>query len=596
MRGHGEAERGGLETEPLPSGSGPPASLSARQWALVVYHREGTLTAVLAEGQPVVVGRDPSVDVVVDEKSLSREHARFTLEGEQVLVEDLDSRNGTFVGGQRVPRAEVRPGDEIVLGNVVTSVVILPARPLDLEGHEAFQRMLEQEVRRAGHFGRGAALLMIRGPEHVSRWQARVRKQLRDIDRVGFYGPNILEIVLPEAGPTLAVDLARTIVGLGDDPPLFAGVAVFPGAASTAEHLLGVCLDACQHASDEARVQSAEAGAWLAEGKHDPLEAIDGPVVAGEVMRDVLRQVGRFAGSTVPVLILGETGTGKEVIARAIHDRGPRRGRPMGYLNCAAIPATLVESVFFGHEKGAFTGAIAAQKGVFEAADGSTLLLDEIGELSPAAQASLLRVLEVKKVMRLGATREIPVDVRVIAATHRDLEAMCETGAFRQDLLFRINVVPVEVPPLRQRLDEIEPLARRFLAHANRANERRVHGVRADAAALLKLFPWPGNIRELRNVIERAVIIAQGEEIVVDDLPARVRAAARAPAAPAAVAREPPPRVNVREQVLELEADLIQTTLEACGGNQTEAARRLEVPLRTLVRKIKILRDRGRKL
>jgi DNA-binding NtrC family response regulator len=590
LRGAG---RGGQETEPLASAPVPSVSSGARQWALVVYHLDGTQTALLAPEQPVVVGRDASADLVVDERSLSRKHARFTLKGGHVVVEDLESRNGTFAGGQRVPRAEARPGDEIVLGNVMTSVVVLPPRQLDLEGHDAFQRTLDQEVRRAGHFGRGAALLMIRASEHVGRWQARVQKLLRDIDRVGFYAPNILEVLLPEAGPTVATEVARAVVDLVDDPPLCVGVAVFPGAASTAEHLLEVCLVACQRASLEERIKEAEAGAWLAEGKHDSFGAGDGPVVAGEAMRDLYAQIGRVAASTVPILILGETGTGKEIIARAIHDRGPRRARSMGYLNCAAIPPTLVESVFFGHEKGAFTGAVAAQKGVFEAADGSTLLLDEIGELSLAAQASLLRVLEVKKVMRVGATREIPVDVRVVAATHRDLEAMCEAGTFRQDLLFRLNVVPIEVPPLRQRLDEIEPLARRFLAHANRANQRRVHGVRADAAALLKRYSWPGNIRELRNVIERAVIIAQGDEIVVEDLPERVRAAGQAPSAPT---RPLPARVNVKDQVLVVEADLIQQALDACGGNQTEAARRLGMPLRTLVRKIKSLRDRGRKL
>jgi len=213
------------------------------------------------------------------------------------------------------------------------------------------------------------------------------------------------------------------------------------------------------------------------------------------------------------------TGTGKEVLARLIHEGGPRRDKPLVAVNCGAIPAELLESTLFGHERGAFTGAGQQQKGLFEAADGGTIMLDEVGELPAAAQVALLRVLEEKRVRRVGATREIEVDVRVIAATHRDLEAMVEARSFRRDLFYRLNGVDVTLPPLRARREDIAPLAERFLKKAAKANGREVRSIAPEAMVLLKEYGWPGNVRELRNAVERAVVIAEAARLL--DMPLR---------------------------------------------------------------------------
>jgi DNA-binding NtrC family response regulator len=274
-------------------------------------------------------------------------------------------------------------------------------------------------------------------------------------------------------------------------------------------------------------------------------------------------------------------------------------------INCGAIPLSLVESTLFGHERGAFTGAIQQQKGVFEDADGSTVFLDEIAELPLPAQASLLRVLETGKFCRVGSTRELSCDVRVVAATHQDLEAMCDTGRFRADLYYRLNAITLDIPPLRERVDEIEPLALRFLQEANQANQRKVRGIEPPALASLRSYRWPGNVRELKNAIERAVVITSSERVSDKDLPARVRGARPVadsyPRLDAGVADETQARITapspsnpeasgeLRVRVQEYEAQIITEALRAAGGNRADAARQLGMPLRTLTHKIKVL-------
>jgi transcriptional regulator with GAF, ATPase, and Fis domain len=229
----------------------------------------------------------------------------------------------------------------------------------------------------------------------------------------------------------------------------------------------------------------------------------------------VLAQVEQVAPTDSSVLLTGETGTGKEVFAAQIHDRSARRGRPMVCVNCSAIPATLIESELFGREKGAFTGAIARQIGRFELADHSTIFLDEIGDLPPEVQVKLLRVLEERQIDRLGSPKGVPVDVRIIAATHRDLERRIADGLFREDLFYRLNVFPIRVPPLRERVDDIPELVWRFVAQYAQAFGKQIDAIPRENLEMLQRYGWPGNIRELRNVVERAMIVAAGPRLTI---------------------------------------------------------------------------------
>jgi formate hydrogenlyase transcriptional activator len=232
-------------------------------------------------------------------------------------------------------------------------------------------------------------------------------------------------------------------------------------------------------------------------------------------IRQVLAQIEQVGPTGTTVLLTGETGTGKELLATAIHDRSPRRGRAMVRVNCGAIPESLVESELFGREKGAYTGALARQTGRFELANGSTIFLDEIGDVPLDVQVKLLRVLESRHIERLGSPRSIEVDVRVIAATHRDLEAAIANGEFREDLYYRLNVFPIHVPPLRERIEDIPMLVWAFVADFSRALGKKIDVISQEHMRALQQYPWPGNVRELRNVIERAVIVSTGSKLAV---------------------------------------------------------------------------------
>ena len=245
----------------------------------------------------------------------------------------------------------------------------------------------------------------------------------------------------------------------------------------------------------------------------------DGPfpyvIGASRALREVLRQVSVVAPTDATVLVLGETGTGKELIARAVHDRSPRRARAFVKLNCAAIPSGLLESELFGHERGAFTGAVARRAGRFELADGGTLFLDEVGDMPLEIQVKVLRVLQEQEFERLGATRTTRVNVRLIAATHRNLHEMMRAGTFRADLYYRLNVFPIDVPPLRARPDDVEPLVRHFVARFARRMQRSIDTISEATLAALRRHHWPGNVRELENLVERSVILSSGTSLAV---------------------------------------------------------------------------------
>jgi DNA-binding NtrC family response regulator len=352
-------------------------------------------------------------------------------------------------------------------------------------------------------------------------------------------------------------------------------------------------------------------------------------------MQTLLRLVDNVAQSNITVIVRGETGAGKEVIGEEIHKRSARANGPLVKLNCAALPEQLLEGELFGYERGAFTGATQAKPGLIEAADGGTLFLDEVGELPLATQAKLLRVVESREVMRLGSLRPKSVDVRFVAATHRDLEQMVQTGAFRQDLYYRLNGVSLFVPPLRERVDEIPRLANEFVARFCKESRRPIVPISDAAMAVLKTYAWPGNVRELRNVIERATVFCRSVAIAPEHLGLSVDRASRPPsrevapspapapnplgatafgatafapapaslapaspmpaspsAAPPAPHTQPPGAGTVAfgsslpDEMEALERERILKALADCGGNQTQAAEMLGISRRTLLRRL----------
>jgi DNA-binding NtrC family response regulator len=294
-------------------------------------------------------------------------------------------------------------------------------------------------------------------------------------------------------------------------------------------------------------------------------------------MRAVVNRMMRVAPMRATVLVYGESGVGKELVARSIHFHSPRRERPFIALNCAAMPASLIESELFGHEKGAFTGAHARTRGKFEIAHRGTLFLDEIGEMDVNTQAKLLRVLEEREFMRIGGDQSIRVDVRLIAATNADLEEMVATSRFRQDLYYRLKVVTITVPPLRERRQDIPELCQTFLDSLSKANAVSPKRLEPEVTAALLDYGWPGNVRELKNLLESALISATGDSIGLEELPPAVRQSRSRPGSP---------EVAVGRTLAEMERELIVRTLEHTGGNRTHSARMLGIGVRTLQRKI----------
>ena len=303
----------------------------------------------------------------------------------------------------------------------------------------------------------------------------------------------------------------------------------------------------------------------------------EGIIGSSTRMHSIIQRLSQVAGTDVSVLITGESGTGKEFAAKAIHNNSRRRGKVFVPLNCAALSGGTLESELFGHEKGAFTGATYTRKGRFEHATGGTLFLDEVGDIPLETQVKLLRVVEDGKVTRIGSNQEIPVDVRLISATHRNLRERIEAGDFREDLFYRLNVVTIELPPLRERTADIPLIVNHFLNEYARIHDKPISGISHDALRVLTRYPWPGNVRELKNAIENMVVISGNQVLETQDLPAQIR-----PSEPVPVGQG----LRVGMTIRELERELIGATLEAVGGNRKEAAKMLGIGERTLYRKI----------
>jgi len=407
-------------------------------------------------------------------------------------------------------------------------------------------------------------------------------RSIRIMDLAGDFGGDQFALLLPrlahdeaEAAIRRLIDEARLVRA-----DIRAGVAIAPDDGRTADELL--------ERSRAALRQARTPGALVMAAKAAPPQARSDAdrVVAAPAMRRIYGLVDRIADSSLSVLILGETGVGKEVVAEAIHARSARRAGPLVKINCASLPENLLESELFGHERGAFTGADRRKIGFFEAAAGGSIFLDEIGEMAPALQAKMLRVLERKVITRVGGTDEIPVDVRIIAATHRDAEAEVRAGRFREDLYFRLAGFTLAVPPLRDRVEEIVPLAQHFARRVAEELGQPAPQLSEDAQLALRSHDWPGNVRELRNALERAVVVQTSGTITAEDLPDRVCDAGRRarPQLPDGSIRD-----HLRDQLADLERAAIVEALENFGGNQTRTAQRLGISRRALIYKMERL-------
>ena len=295
-------------------------------------------------------------------------------------------------------------------------------------------------------------------------------------------------------------------------------------------------------------------------------------------MKELFETLSMVTPTDATVLLLGESGTGKEIVANSIHQNSPRRENPYIKVNCAALPETLLESELFGHEKGAFTGAIYKKRGRFELADGGTIFLDEIGEMSIPTQTKILRVLQEREFEAVGGTRTIQVNVRIITATNKDLEEEVKKRKFREDLYYRLNVVPITVPPLRDRKEDIPILAEYFLCKYNEKNKRSIKGFEPGVIDALIRYTWPGNVRELENIVERTVIMCRGEMISLNDLPSAIGGSKQ---------EEERSEIIMGHTLRDTEREVIRRTLEKTGGNRTRAATILGITRKTLQNKIK---------
>lgn len=620
---------------------------------LVCIEGERSWTVRLPEpgraGEPLelLIGRDPQAAVVLGDPLVSRIHARLLLVPEGLLLVDLESRHGTTLNGERLSGSRLlRSGDVIGAGDSVI-VVRQPARaaagPSLVEAGALLGR-LSEEADRAQRYQRELAVVVVRpvGPAGASVGRAmdsttlmtRLAPQLRAIDRVAALGDSVV-VVMPELGgdeAEAALEALGGDEGLGRE--LAVGIAAAPFDGIDGDTLLGGARAAAELAAGGERRWAREAMTELAAGGHRIQ-------IADPAMLRLYELARRLARSSLPVLVLGETGAGKELAAAVVHAGSARAAGPFVSVNCAAIPESLAESELFGHARGAFSGAVAAKAGKLEAAHGGTLFLDELGELPLSIQAKLLRALESGEVCRVGEVAPRRVDLRLVAATHRDLEAEIEAGRFRRDLFFRLGAARLVLPPLRDRPRDLACLAARFLEEEGGA--RRL-GWSVAAAQALFFHGWPGNVRELRHAVQYAVSAAPDDAVEIETwhLPPAIgrkgRAAAGAAGAggatvagggldeagemaagssPALSSASPSPADEawaadagvgeeegvagasgsagaagaafrpIADEVRALERLRMVEALRATGGVQNRAAELIEMPLRTFATKLK---------
>ncbi len=575
------------------SGGGPSAAETSY---LLVFEGASSRLFPLPDPGQVRVGRADDADLQLADVKVSRHHARITLEGGRAWLSDLGSQNGTRVNGERVVTAHPLISGDVITVSDTTLVFHGGARrraTRQVLGVAPLQARIEEELERSARSGHALSLLVVDvGDEPPLPLLEEALRPLRLSDTVGRLGRQLV-VLLPE---TDEAGGRATAMRLGAKLRARVGLAVYPADGCDVDTLLAGARRAAQSVRTGTVAVVAETGE---ERRFGDVRVL----VADPAMRRLHALAAKLARSNLPVLVLGETGTGKEVVALALHHQSPRAQGPLVTVNCAALPEALAESLLFGHERGAFSGAVAAQEGFVESARGGTLFLDEVGELPLATQAKLLRVLDSGRYTRLGDTKERESDVRLVAATNRDLEEEVRRGRFREDLYYRLGAARLWLPPLRDRKLELPLLAHRLLEDACREAQRPPLQITPGAMERLSQHPWPGNVRELKNLLGVAAAGASGDVLELEDVaallafgPPAPEPAAGQPAesrAPAALSTEPVPAPPggafrpLEEELRELEWRRIQEALAATGGNKTRAAELIRMPLRTFLSRLK---------
>jgi two-component system response regulator AtoC len=561
---------------------GSPAT--GQSFFLVVLGPQHTETRLLPPQGTLSIGRGEDADVRLVDALASRAHSLLHV-GERIELEDLGSANGTRLRDKRIPahqRITVSPGEAMAIG---TTILVVQQReptirPRRIWPHGYFEIRLIETCAQATAARSTFALvrLHVDSGNRGKRCEELMVGVLRPGDLLASYGQDEYEILLVDTDRKKSEELTGEITKLlnGEGLTTRPGMAFFPEDGTSPDALVG---RACQRLRSDGGMGMGSA-----------------IVVENPAMRDLYALTEKAARGTINILILGETGVGKEILAQTVHRLSLRAGGPFVCLNCAALSDTLLESELFGYEKGAFTGADRAKPGLLEAASSGTLFLDEIGEMPLSLQAKVLRAIETKQVMPVGATKHRPVDVRFVAATNRDLDEEIGARRFRQDLYFRLNGITLSIPPLRERVDEIPALAKFFVESAARQASLAQPRLAPEVLALLCAYSWPGNIRELRNVMERALLLSSGGTIAPEHLPLeKITRAARVALGPAAnpgtetsprPGSPPPVGAGVPLNMIEIEKQAILDALFRCAGNQTRAAELLGIPRRTFCKKL----------
>jgi two-component system, NtrC family, response regulator AtoC len=550
---------------------------------MLVFNGTSSWIYRLPSSGTVVIGRAEAADLRIDDPSISRQHARLLIDGDAITITDLGSQNGTLVNHERIAGTYVlRPNDVVTIhkATLMLHAHAGASAPIVVLEPEAFRQRLDAEIDRSVRYERTFSVLCLVWETKGDRRPIErvVGDQLRRIDATSWTDDGVMHVLLAEVTAETAGTVASRIRDKHG-----AGVRIGQASCPADGYDAGTLLAS----SHQAAIGTAAGTVASTVRAFDTITI--GPqrvIVADPAMARLYALVERLAPVDLPILIIGETGCGKELVANAVHHYSRRADQQLVSLNCAAIAENLVESELFGHERGAFSGAVASKTGMIETASGSTLFLDEIGELSLAIQAKLLRVLETQRVTRVGDTRERAVDVRIVAATNRDLEEEVEAGRFRRDLFFRLSAAQLVLPPLRLRPRELPLLATEFLDEAcHRAGRTRMV-LSEQALSVLLEHAWPGNVRELKNLMQYVAAAHQDDILTADHVNERLAVRSRAPNEPIETGR-PASFRPLAEEIRELELARIREALDAADNNQTRAAGLLGMPVRTFFEKVK---------